>query len=243
MTIGPDIKEAIDEVGVSFIVIRDSGNVNGGYLIFKPNAQVTKPFIREFFLEAQMTYDTPTTNGDIIEFNTTLDRYMVMNFTPKLFEDAIISYDTVLYKTNVKVNILRPADIRDPQTYHMRTVWPAVQENRDILLTTPLFGQDMETDTMMGNLGISNHEIWAPSSLDIHLLDRIKVLGESNEYYRAEAVRKRRFQSIDVVKVGEDVRPTTTTTSTTTTSSSSTTTSSTASTTTTTSSTTTTTTA
>ena len=219
MTIGPDIKEAINEVGVSFTVIRDSGNVDGGWLIFKPNAQVTKPFIREFFLEAQMAYDTATLNGDIIEFDTTADRYMVMNFTPKLFENAIISYDTVLYKTNVKVNILRPADIRDPNSYHMRTVWPAVQENRDLLITTPLFGQDMETDQMMGNLGISNHEIWAPSSLGIQLLDRIKVLGESNEYYRAEAVRKRRFQSIDVVKVGEDHRPTTTSSTTTSTTS------------------------
>jgi hypothetical protein len=217
MTIGPDIKEAITEVGVSFTVIRDSGNVDGGYLIFKPNAQVTKPFIREFFLEAQMAYDTPTVNGDIIEFNTTSNRYMVMNFTPKLFEDTIISYDTVLYKTNVQVNVLRPSDIRDPQTYLMRTVWTAIQENRDLLLTTPLFGQDMETDQMLGNLAISNHEIWAPSALGIQLLDRIKVLGQSDEYYRVEAVRKRRFESIDVVKVGEDVRPTTSSSTTTTT--------------------------
>ena len=45
MTIGPDIAEAIDEVGTSFIIVRDSGNVTGEYLYFKPNAQVTKPFI------------------------------------------------------------------------------------------------------------------------------------------------------------------------------------------------------
>jgi len=58
MTIGPDIKEAIVEVGTRFVIERDSGDITGEYLNFKSNAQVTKPFIREFFLEAEFCYDT-----------------------------------------------------------------------------------------------------------------------------------------------------------------------------------------
>ena len=40
MTIGPDIKEAIVEVGTKFTIVRDSGNVTGEYLTSASNAQV-----------------------------------------------------------------------------------------------------------------------------------------------------------------------------------------------------------
>jgi hypothetical protein len=226
MTIGPDIKEAIVEVGLAYTIIRDSGNVAGNYLTAKPNEQVTKPFIREFFLEAQITYDSPMIAGDIIEFDTTGDRYVVMHFTPTLFENVIIRYESVLYKTNVKVSILRPGERRNPNTYVMETYWDIIKQDIDLLLTTPLFGQDLETAEELGLLGIETHEIWCPSSYGIQHLDRIRItsgIGAGN-YWRAEAVRKYRFEACDVVKVGEDVRPTTTSSTTSTTSSSTTTT-------------------
>lgn len=226
MTIGPDIKEAIVEVGVGYTIIRDSGNISDNYMTFKPNEQVTKPFIREFFLEAQLTYDTQVVAGDIIEFDTTGNRYIVMHFTPTLFENTVIRYESVLYKTNVKVTILRPGERRNPNTYVMETYWSVVKENVDLLLTTPLFGQDLETAEELGLLGIETHDIWCPSSYGIQHLDRIKITQGTDvgSYWRAEAIRKYRFEACDVVSVGEDVRPTTTSTSTTTTTSTSTTT-------------------
>lgn len=218
MTIGPDIKEAIVEVGLSYTIIRDSGNITGNYLTAKPNEQVTKPFIREFFLEAQITYDSPLAAGDIIEFDTTGDRYMVMHFTPTLFENTIIRYESVLYKTNVKVSILRPGERRNPNTYVMETYWQVIKENVDLLLTTPLFGQDIETEQELGLLGIETHEIWCPSSYTVQHLDRVRVTAGvgAGDYWRAEAIRKYRFEACDVVKVGEDTRATTTTSSSTT---------------------------
>jgi hypothetical protein len=225
MTIGPDIKEAIVEVGTAYTIIRDSGNVEDNYLTFKPNEQVTKPFIREFFLEAQIAHDSPIVAGDIIEFDTTGDRFIVMHFTPTLFENTVIRYESVLYKTNVKVSVLRPGERRNPQTYLMETYWTIIKQDVDVLLTTPLFGQDLETAEELGLLGIESHEIWCPSSYGIANLDRIRVtsgVGAGN-YWRTEAVRKYRFEACEVVKVGEDVRPSTTTStsSTTTTSTSS----------------------
>jgi len=226
MTIGPDIKEAIVEVGLAYTIIRDSGNVAGNFLTAKPNEQVTKPFIREFFLEAQITYDSPMVAGDIVEFDTTGDRYIAMHFTPTLFENTIIRYESVLYKTNVKVSILRPGERRNPNSLVMETYWDIIKQDVDLLLTTPLFGQDLETAEELGLLGIETHDIWCPSSYGIQHLDRIRITSGVGvgAYWRAEAVRKYRFEACDVVKVGEDVRPTTTSTSTTTTTSTSTTT-------------------
>jgi len=215
MTIGPDIKEAIVEVGLSYTIIRDSGNLTDNWMTVKPNEQVTKPFIREYFLEAQIVYDAPTLAGDIIQFDTTGERYIVMHFTPTLFENTIIRYEGVLYKTNVKVSILRPGERRNPNTLVMETYWNIVREDADLLLTTPLFGQDLETQEELGLLGIESHEIWCPSIYGIQHLDRIRVTSGVGvgDYWRSIAIRKYRFPECDVVKVDEDTRPTTTTSS------------------------------
>lgn len=216
MTIGPDIKEAIVEVGTQFTILRDSGNISGEYLTHKSNAQVTKPFIREFFLEGVMTYDTQAVPGDIIEFDTTGTRYLVVHFTPTLFENTVIRYEVVLHKANVNAVILRPVETRNANSYLVETHWQIIKTSAPLLLTTPLFGQSMETDQQLGILNIETHEVYAPSSYGITYLDRIKDPVE-NTYWRVEAVRKYRYEGVDVIDVGEDVRPTTTTTTTSTT--------------------------
>lgn len=215
MTIGPDIKEAIQEVGTKFSIIRESGNITGEYLTHASNAQVTKPFIREFFLEGTMQYDTDVVSGDIIEFETTGNRYLVSHITPTLFENTVIRYEVVLYLANVIVSILRPFEVRNANSYLMRTGWQTIKSGVSLTLTTPLFGQSLEADQEIGLLGIQTHEVYAPSSYGITYLDRLKILA-TGEYWRVEAVRKYRYEGVDVIDVGEDVRPTTTTTTTTT---------------------------
>jgi hypothetical protein len=150
-----------------------------------------------------------------------------MNFTPLIFENEVIKYDAVLYKTNVSATIYRPRDVRDTQTLQKRTVWDVWASDVDCLLTTPLHGHDLETDEQVGLLGIENHELYIPQSIGVKQLDRIKT---GDEYFRIETVKKRRYSNVTVFDVGEDTRPytTTTTTSTTTTSTSSTTTTTTA---------------
>ena len=101
MTIGPDIEEVLDEVGTKYTILRDSGNITGEYTYTKTNSQATKPFIREFFLEGTMQYDTYVGSGDIIEFTTTGKRYLVSHITPTLFENTVIRYEVVLYLANV----------------------------------------------------------------------------------------------------------------------------------------------
>jgi hypothetical protein len=222
MTIGPDIEEAIDEVGTSFTIIRDSGNVTGEYLYFKPNQQVTKPFIREFFLETWFVYNTNVVAGDIVEFGVTGNRYIVMNLTSLIFENETIKKDAVLYKTNVTPTLYRMSQVRDPHTYHERTVWTPIKSNFDALITTPLHGHDLDTDEQLGIIGIQNHEFYLPASIDIKVHDQIRI--SSDEYYRVETIMKRRYDNVNVCGVGEDTRTWTTTTTTTTTSSSTTTT-------------------
>jgi hypothetical protein len=219
MTIGPDIKEAIVEVGTKYTVLRDAGDITENYLDYETNAQVTKPFIREFFLEAQVCYDSPVVGGDTIQFTTTGEKYFVMNSTPSMFENAIISYDVVLYKTNVVITLLRPSEFRDPDTYEMRTSWTTVFSGKPALLTSPLYGIDLDTDEQLGLIGLQTHELYVPLSYGLQVMDRLHL--STGEFYRVEAIKKRRYSGIEVVDVGEDTRASTSTTTTTTTTSSS----------------------
>ena len=223
MTIGPDIEEVLDEVGTSYTILRDSGNVTGEKTYYKSNSQVTKPFIREFFLEAWFPYNTEAIGGDYVQLLTTGDIYLVMNRTPQMFEDSIIKWDVVLYKCNVIIDILRPVESDGWNAdYQKPTAWQYVHENKYALLTTPLYGHDLATDEELGYVGLEVHEMYAPLSLDIQSLDRVKLT--SLEYYRVETIKPRRYEGVNVYEVGEDTRVNQSTTTTTTSSSSSTTT-------------------
>jgi len=180
MTIGPDIKEVLAEVGVKYLVLRDSGNVTGEYLTYKPNAQVTKPFIREYFLEAALSHDTKAVSGDIIQFVITEDCYIIMNSTPALFENAVIKYESVLYKTNVLIDVLRPSNVRDVNTLQMRTIWTPIKTRAKALISVPMFGIDLDTNEELGLIGIGNYELYLPSSYGAQVLE--------SEYHRANFI-------------------------------------------------------
>jgi len=218
MSIGFDIKSVLAEVGSAFTIVRDAGNVTGEYLTSEPNSQVTKPFIQEFFLEARLAYDTAAIVGDIIQINVTAEKFIVMNKAPRIFENEVFEYPSVLYKCNVVADILRPTETRDAD-YLYRTAWEPVAIDVDCLITSPLYGHDLETDQELGLIGIELHEMYVPSSLGVQALDRIRI--SSSEYYRVETVKPRRYSAVDVIELGVDTRATTTSSTSTTTSSSS----------------------
>lgn len=224
MTIGPEIKEVLQEVGATYTILREGGNITGEKTYYKTNSQVTKPFIREFFLEAWFQYDTQAVGGDYIQFDTTGDIFIVMNSTPYLFENTAIRYDVVLYKCNLLIDILRPFEAEGwDANYQKPTTWQHIGTQKPALITTPLYGHDLATDEELGYLGLEVHEMYAPVNLGIITLDRIRLT--STEYYRVETIKPRRYKDVNVFELGEDTR---TMQSTTTTSSTSTTTTTTA---------------
>jgi len=221
MTIGPDIKEAIVEVGSAATILRSAGNVTGEYLKYKLNSQVTKPFIQEFFLEVDIPYDTSIVVGDVVLINVISIRYLVMNLTAVMFENEVIKYAAVFYKCNVVVDLKRPVEDNwdDTQTYHRQTTWNTYSGNVNALITTPLYGHDLVTDEELGMLGLERHEMYVATSEGVEQLDRVRI--SAHEYYRVETVKKRRYAAVDVLEIGEDTRSVTTTSTTTSSSTSS----------------------
>jgi len=201
MTLGADLKEVIWDVGVPITILRDSGNITGEYVKTKLNAQVTKPFIREFFVEAWFSYDTQSVAGDVIELSDGRI-FIIMNSTPKLFEGEAIRYNAVMYKCNVVGTVLRSTESR--VDYSVSDSWATVKADANALITESLFGNELEMDEDLGALDLSSKDLFIPSSIGVEVLDRFKI--STNEYYQVEVVKDRRFDSVDLVVLGEDTR-------------------------------------
>ncbi len=205
MTVGEDIKEALQDIGSLITIFRDSGNLSGEYVDTETNAQVTKPFVREFFLEAMVAYDTDLVPGDAFEMDITGIRYLLMNKTPFMVENAVGNYDSVFYKCNVSGEILRPSgEVRSTDTLRIVPVYSVEKSNCFALLTEPLFSGDLDTDEQLGLIGIQKEELYIPSSFGIKVLDRYQPV--SGEYYVVESIKRHRFSGVDVAILGEDTR-------------------------------------
>ncbi|MDY6863879.1 MAG: hypothetical protein SV062_12940 [Thermodesulfobacteriota bacterium] len=205
MGIGEDIKSVYNDVGSSYNVLRDDGDLSGEYCVYKINRQVTKPFIQEFFLEAQLPYDTEIKVGDLLEFQTDGRVFLLMNKNPMMFEDEIVNYQGILYKCNVSGELFAPSgEVWDAQTYQKTTQWNQKKAICYGLQTEPLFGHDLETDEELGQIGVERHQLFVSNTVGIETFDRYEPV--SGEYYKVEEIRKRRFPGVDVVELSEDMR-------------------------------------
>ena len=205
MSIQIDISDVLAEVGVEFSIIRlGTGSVyDDEYLTYTPNTQVTKPFVREHFLEVSFKSDTSVLGGDILTFTVSGDSYLVMNNTPDFFEDEIIRYLAVLYKTNVTIAIQRAQNT----TVGYNTTFGFTTQSSGVkaLLYAPLFGNTGEVDDDIGSYSKDRQELYLPVGYSTKENDRILVSG-TTESYKVETVILRRFPNIAVVRLGEDTR-------------------------------------
>jgi hypothetical protein len=206
MTIGADIKDVLSEVGAAYTIIRDSGNISGEYGVYDLTSQATKPVTLEHFRRGMLSYDTQVVEGDVIEFDTTSERYMVMNKLPELFENTVVQYESIFYKCNVlEGKLLRPSgeDV-DSNTYHSEIQWEVVKDNCNAMQVAALYGNDLVEEEKFGLIGLRKDEVYLPSSVGAKVLDRFQPV--SGEYYMVATIETRRFPGVDVLIVEEDHR-------------------------------------
>lgn len=204
MSVGDDLKETFQDVGTSFTIIRESGDVTGEYLIYEINRQVTKPFVREFFLEAELAYDSAVEAGDVVQLSD-LRIFLVANKSPEHFENAIVEHQCVLYKCNVINGTLWRSSGEDwDSNYHKDYNWQIIASGERALMTEALYGHDLETDEELGQFGLENHEVYFRGDIDIIALDRWEPF--SGEFYMVTTIKRRRYEELTIVEVSMDTR-------------------------------------
>jgi hypothetical protein len=207
MSIGPDLAEVYGEVGTSIKIYKPDGTiVLGEYLDFDINRQVTKPFIREFFIEAFFTYVTAVVGGDVVEFVVDGRKFLVMNLTPEFFENEVINNSAVLYKCNEIATIKRPTKGGWDNEYKKELTWPDVIADVPILLTERFFG------TGLGAVGpqdfmeydILDNQMYVSGYYGVKPLDRVWL--SDTEFFQVDFVEKRKFEGVWSCVLSEDTR-------------------------------------
>jgi hypothetical protein len=202
--LGDDIKEVFQEVGTHFYINRATViHESGEYLIYELNRQVTKPFVREHFLEAEVAFETSIQTGDIVVFDDGR-KFLVMNRTAEQFENEAVLNNVVLYMSNVSAKILRSSGEDWDENYLKIPRWQVVADEVPALLTEALYGHSLEADEEIAQIGLEKHEGYFPKWVGIQALDRIE--WASGEFYKIETVKTRRYTGIDVVQLAEDTR-------------------------------------
>ena len=207
MSIGPDLAEVYAEVGSSIKIHKPDGTlVLGEYLDFDINRQVTKPFIREFFIEASFSYVTVVVGGDVVEFIVDGRKFLVMNLTAEFFEDQVINNNAVLYKCNEVATIKRLTKGGWDTEYKKEITWPNVVADVPILLTARFFGTGLgavEPKDFM-EYDILDNQMYISAYYDVKPMDRVWL--SDTEYFQVDFVEKRKFDGVWSCVLSEDTR-------------------------------------
>ena len=208
MSIGPDIKEVFEEFGTPINIRKHSGAVvSGEYLDYDLPTNATSTFLVNFTLEASFSYDTLAKGGDIIEFATTGQRYLLALKNAERFEDANVAHEARLYKCNEWGHVKRRSVTRPgtntPGGYRSSSIWAVVASGEDVLVASNAAYSDSELedyglfDTDIENLHISGN-------VDIQIGDRFEI--PSIEKFQILNISKRRLNNVYICRVQKDER-------------------------------------
>lgn len=205
MAIADDIKAAYIEVGTEYEVLKPTGEqYSGEFLMAEGNSQVTKPFVREFFLEAALPFDSNAESGDLITFTETGIKYLVVTKTADLAENALIEHSTVLYKSNVSGELKRfSGESRDAQL-RIVPVWDTIRSPAYGTMVESLYGGELDEREAFVNQPIYRYEMYVPSAYGIKIDDRYSPV--SGEHFRVFQVKAWSFEGIDIALLEEDTR-------------------------------------
>jgi len=205
--LGADIREVYDELGAITHIVNRIPVVTTERILYDLNAQATKPFIREHFLDATLPQDTSITTDDVILIVETGKNYLVMNKTPEMFEDSIVEWNAVLYSCNLVSTacILRPVEVR--VGYNMTTSWSVIAEAPIYgLMSDRLFGSEIDQHTAsVGQEAVWRVDLYLPKFYGIKPLDRLYLTD--TEYYKVESVQNYNYPGVCVALLVEDTRP------------------------------------
>lgn len=208
MSVGVDIKEALEEVGVAYTILRDSGDVEGEYGLLEASSQTTKPLTLEHFRKSMIPYDTELATGDVVTFDVIDETFLATNMIPELFENAVAHYDAVFYKCNINSGeLMRPSGETwdDPlDQYHKETEWETIKTGINAMQVAALYGSGLEAEEEIALLGLNKNEVLIQHSIGAQVLDRWQPA--SGEYYQVSVIETRRYPNIDVLIIEEDHR-------------------------------------
>lgn len=202
MSIALDIKGILNETGYSLSIIRDK-EISGEKGEFKSNSQITKPFVRQHFLEGVLPYDTKIIPGDVVKTVVNSEFFLAMNVTDVVLENTCIKKETVFYRCNVSGEVLRVSgEERNLQTYALQPIYQSISNLCYAVIADTDAGTDILQEERIGQIETNKLFLFIPHSVGIRPLDI--YIPYSGEYYKVESVEKFRFPAVDYCILSEN---------------------------------------
>lgn len=202
MSIGPDIKEVLQELGTEVTVLRSPTNFKEK-ITYEVDSQSSNPFMREFALTASMAYDTAIVSGDLLQFSGLT--YMAASMTPDQFENETVEFATVLFKCNRNgFKIVYWNKSQDPVTYKITAGWSVRVASAYGLFYKDFSGNTIEPNTSAGKEPAFILKCLLPASYNVEAEDRIYL--SSTEYYRVFDLVRYAYPGLNEVRLVEDNR-------------------------------------
>lgn len=130
MSIGQDIAEVLDELGMTVEVRRPYTDEYDWFqerIELSPADSGSSTFEREFSANGSLRYNTQIESGDVLNVAVSGLSYLVLTKKPMGFEDSIIEYSSLLYKCNTFGIVLKQIDGGEWDTsYRVQVKWVPV---------------------------------------------------------------------------------------------------------------------
>lgn len=203
MSVGDDIKQAYQEVGMHYAIIRGGVPLaSGEYLIYNTNQQASKPFVRNFVTEASLAYDTVVKSGDVLILDDG-HKFLTMVLSPDILENSVIENLTTLYGVNVSGELYRYSGESQDSLYHTTQVFDLLASDVYGLLTPVEFGTGLEPEDM-AQIETRRLSLFVSSYYQAQVHDR--YVPVSGEHYKVRAINRRMFSGVDLLNLEEDTR-------------------------------------
>jgi len=186
MTIGADISEVLNELGMTVTVYRPNTTSFQEKIEISTPYRISQPFIREFLAEGGLRYNTQIRSGDLIRASQSGYTYLVMSLLPEGFEDQIIEWTAFLYKCNRKGIILKQIDTDDwDQNYQNTVTWEPVYEEiiPFLLYDKQAFDRAITFQYNWEQFASLSNELYMSGWYDIPTLSRMRIFEEDIEQW------------------------------------------------------------
>lgn len=207
MSIGPDIKEVLTELGTSFTIHYTDGSppASGEKLDYEFYPDNSSEFIRQNFYSATLAYDTIVVAGNIISFAS--DYFLVTNTMSSLFEDQVVEYSVPLFKSNCQGTIERFTETCNESTNYIRVpTWADVYTNVYGLNYESRFGEEVKDFQDTIDLPLDTNLLFISSAYDIENGDRFRL--DATTKWKIDRIATRRIQGLNILYLSSDTRVT-----------------------------------
>jgi len=195
LSLGDDIKEVYEEIGMAVTILRAGGDISGEYIDSEPDAGTS--FIRRAFFPAT----TQAVPGDIIEIPAVGGgKYLVVLLIPDVFEDSPFEYGSLLYQCNFQGRIERLSQARNT-SYQLEMTESDVANPAYAFRGASDFSLSFEG---FGTVEIRKGEIYFPASYIVKAMDRF--VTASGASYRIGSVDGSRYEGVGTAMIEKDVR-------------------------------------